>query len=349
MLHIHIMPETDSRQPHYVCAELRLLRPLTHPSVNNRLNASYSLDGRLPSSRIDAVLMQRCGWPGLTLHGAQLLVRKIRARGAKLIYDIDDDLLCSHPIPAIDAVLEHGRPIVRFLASEADLIICPTDQLALRMALWPAPKLIWPNSLDERMFCKPDLTRMKQAGRQKVGYAGTPSHMRDLLSVVESLRGALAQRSDDAGLDIFGIADANILKDLFDHLLSNEPRAATNYLSYLKAMQTGVRWDVAIAPLLECKFNTSKSDIKFLEYAMFGIPAVYSESDTYSEVTNGDLGIIAQHAEFGCAVCDLLDTPERRRIIAQNAYQYVMQERILAVCARELAGIVESATSAPVG
>ena len=347
--HIHILPETPPRLPLYACAEIRLIKPLTHPSVNNRLNVSTSLDGRLPGGRIDAVLLQRGGWPGLTVHDAQLLVREIRARGAKLIYDIDDDLLCPHPIPTIEAALEHCRPIVKFLACEADVIICSTDQLALRMASWPAPKRVWPNAVDERLFRKPDLNRMKQAGRQVVGYAGTASHMRDLLSVVESLRGALAQRPDRAGLDILGIADENIVKALFGHLLSNEPRAATDYLSYLKAMHTGMRWDVAIAPLLECEFNRSKSDIKFLEYAMFGIPGVYSESDAYSAVTNGDLGVTAPHADFGRAVCDLLDAPERRRIMAQNARAYVMQERTLAVSARELAGIIETATLAPAG
>ena len=343
-LHIHILPETTPGLPHEPCAEIRLIKPLTHPSVNNCLNASYSLDGRLPGGRVDAVLLQRGGWPGLTLHGAQLLVREIRARSVKLIYDIDDDLLCSHPIPVIEAVLVQCRRIVKFLACEADLIICSTDQLALRMASWPAPKLVWPNALDERLFRKPDLNRMKQAGRQVVGYAGTPTHMRDLLSVVESLRGALAQRPDCASLDIFGIADANIVKVLFGNLLSNKPRAATDYLAYLKAMQTGMRWDVAIAPLLECEFNRSKSDIKFLEYAMLGIPGVYSESDAYSAVRNGDLGVTAPHADFGRAVCDLFDTTERSRIIAQNAYEYVMQERTLAVCARKLAEIVETAS-----
>ena len=346
---IHILPETLPKPPLHACAEIRLIKPLTHPSVKNYLNVSYSLDGRLPSGRIDAVLLQRGGWPGLRLHDAQLLVREIRGRSAKLIYDIDDDLLCSHPISAIESVLEHCRPIVKFLAHEADFIICSTDQLALRMATWPAPKLVWTNALDERLFRKPDLTRMIQARRQVVGYAGTPSHMRDLLSVMESLRGALAQRSDRAGVDVFGIADENILKDLFGHSISSKCRAATDYLSYLKSMQTGVRWDVAIAPLVVCKFNSSKSDIKFLEYAMFGIPGVYSDSDAYNAVTSRHLGVTVQHAEFGRAVCDLLDTPERRRILAQNAYQYVMQERTLAVCARKLAEIVETAILAPIG
>ena len=348
-LHIHILPETLQTPPLWACAQLRLINPLTHPSVENSLNVSYSLDGRLRSGRIDAVLLQRCGWPGLTLHEAQLLVQEIRARGAKLIYDIDDDLLCSHPIPAINTELKRGRTIVQFLAYEADLIICSTDQLALRMTSWRAPKLVWKNAIDERMFRTPNLSRMEQAERQVVGYAGTPSHLRDLLSVAESLRGSLDQRSDRVGLDFFGAADAIILKDLFGHLLSSEPSSATDYVSYLNALQSRTRWDVAIAPLLKCKFNESKSDIKFLEYAMLGIPGVYSESEAYSTVTNGELGVPARSIEFGRAVCDLLDAPERRRIIVQNSYQYVMQERTLAACARRLAVIVESATLAPTG
>ena len=81
---------------------------------------------------------------------------------------------------------------------------------------------------------------------------------------------------------------------------------------------------------------------------MFDIPGVYSDSDAYNAVTSRYIGVTVQHAEFGRAVCDLLDTPERRRILARNAYQYVMQERTLAVCARKLAEIVETAILAPI-
>lgn len=341
-LSVHILPETPPKPPFWACAELRLINPLIHPSVTDRLNVSYSLDGILPAGRLDAVLVQRRGWPDLTLAGTQRLIRTVRARGAKLIYDIDDDLLCTHPIPTIDAELEPGRPIIQLLALEADLIICSTDPLAARMAAWPAPKLVWRNAIDERMFNKPAFAKVRHGRGQTVGYAGTPSHLRDLLSVTEALRGTLTERADLVSLDFIGTADVAHLKKLFGPLLTNPPRSATDYRSYLQAMQTKVRWDVAIAPLLECKFNTSKSDIKFLEYAAFGMPGVYSASHAYETVIDNELGILAGHVDFGQAVLDLLESPERRRLIAQNAYDYVMQERTLATRASDLVSIMET-------
>lgn len=342
-LHVHILPETPSAPPIWACAELRLINPLNHPSVKDRLNASYSLNGSLPQGRLDAVLIQRGGWPGLTLSKAQELLGAIRTRGAKLIYDIDDDLLCAHPIKAIDSVLEAVRPVIRFLAHEADLIICSTEPLADRMVACPAPKRVWRNAIDERLFGKPALAQVRQGNHQTVGYAGTPSHLRDLLSVTESLRSALTEQADRAKLDLIGTADAAHLKSLFGRLLTNAPRPATDYRSYLQTMQTKVRWDAAIAPLLDCEFNTSKSDIKFLEYAAFGIPGVFSASPAYESVIDGELGVLSQHIEFGRAILDLLEAPVRRRIIAQNAYEYVMHERTLATRSRELVSIIEAA------
>jgi glycosyltransferase involved in cell wall biosynthesis len=342
MLYVHVLPETPRTRPFWVCAELRLISPLTHPSVSSRIHFSFSLDGTLPSGRLDAVLVQRRGWPGLTLADAQELVRAVLARGAKLIYDIDDDLLCTHPIPSIEADIQHGRPVVRFLAAEANMIICSTDAMASRMAALPAPKKVWRNALDERKFIKPKSASIKRRSRQTAGYAGTPSHLRDLLSVTESLRGSLSMKADRVGLDFMGVADVSHLNNLFGLLLSNAPRSVTDYNSYLETMQTEVHWDVAMAPLLECGFNESKSDIKFLEYGAFGMPGVYSKSNAYATVIDGELGILAEHADFGRAVLDLLEAPERRRVIAQNAYDYVMQERTLTTCAGHLIAIIEA-------
>jgi len=341
-LRIHIFPETPATPPLWVCAQVRLIDPLTHPSVEGLVDVSYSLDGRLPDGRIDLVVMQRSGWPDWSLEAAQTVVRSVRTRGAKLVYDIDDDLLSAHPIRAIEANLAKKRPIMRFLASEADLIICSTNSLADRMAAWPGAKCVWRNSLDERLF-KTRSTRVGNRRRRKaVGYAGTPSHLRDLLSVTESLRGALAGHTDHVGLEFFGVADADHLQKLFGPLLLSAPRTASGYHSYLKAMQSDVTWDVAIAPLLAGPFNVSKSDIKFLEYSAFGFPGVYSASHAYNSVVHGETGLLADVDDFGQSVLQLLESPGLRARLAENAYEYVMQERTLATCARDLVSILAS-------
>lgn len=341
-LRVHILPETPATPPLWVCAQVRLIAPLTHPSVEGLVNASYSLDGKLPDGRIDVVVIQRSGWPDLSLEDAQTVVRSVRACGAKLVYDIDDDLFSAHPIRAIEADLALKRPVMRFLASEADLIICSTDRLSDRMAAWPAPKRVWRNALDERLL-RTRSAKTKNGGRRHaVGYAGTPSHLRDLLSVTESLRGALAGHTDRVGLEFFGVAEADHLKKLFGPLLRSVPRTASEYRSYLKAMQSDVIWDVAIAPLLAGPFNVSKSDIKFLEYSAFGFPGVYSASHAYGSVVDKQTGLLADVDNFGLSVLMLLDSPGLRARLAENAYDYVMQERTLTTCARDLVSIIDS-------
>lgn len=341
-LRIHILPETSATPPLWVCAQIRLIAPLTHPSVEGLVNASYSLDGKLPDGRVDIVVIQRSGWPDLNLQDAQTLVRSVRARGAKLVYDVDDDLVSAHPIRAIAAEFALKRPVLHFLASEADLIICSTDRLADRMAAWSAPKRVWRNALDERLFRTRSAKSKHHGRRHAVGYAGTPSHLLDLLSVTESLRGALAGHTDRVGFEFFGIANADHLKNLFGPLLLSAPRTASGYHSYLTAMQSDVTWDVAIAPLLAGPFNVSKSDIKFLEYSAFGFPGVYSASHAYSSVVHEETGLLADVDGFGPSVLQLLDSPGLRARLAENAYDYVMQERTLATCARDLVSIIDS-------
>lgn len=341
-LRIHILPETPATPPLWVCAQVRLIAPLTHPSVEGLVNVSYSLDGKLPDGRLDIVVMQRSGWPNLSLEDAQTVVRSVRACGAKLVYDVDDDLLSAHPICAIEADLALKRPVMRFLASEADLIICSTDRLAERMATWSAPKRVWRNALDERLLGTRSAKAKNHGRRHAVGYAGTPSHLRDLLSVTESLRGALRGHTDSVGLEFFGVADADHLKKLFGPLLLAAPRTASGYHSYLKAMLSAVDWDVAIAPLLASPFNVSKSDIKFLEYSAFGFPGVYSASHAYRSVVHEETGLLASVDDFGPSVLMLLDSRKLRARLAENAYDYVMQERTLATSARKLVSIIET-------
>ncbi|MGR3526139.1 MAG: hypothetical protein ACU0CT_09050 [Paracoccaceae bacterium] len=341
-LHVHIIPESYPTPPLWVCAEVRLINPLTHPSVEGFVKTSYSVDGSFPDNRIDVVVTQRGGRPEWSFEDAQTFVRLVRTKGAKLVYDIDDDLLGAHPIPAIEADLARKRRVIRFLASEADLIICSTAPLADRMAWSPAPKLVWRNALDERLFRTRSAKVLHRGRRLAVGYAGTPSHLRDLLSVTESLRGALAAEKNRVGLEFFGATDADHLQALFGSLLFSQPRAADFYHPYLEAMQSDVTWDVAIAPLLACPFNESKSDIKFLEYSAFGFPGVYSASDAYSSVVHQQTGLLADVDDFGQSVLTLLDSPELRTQLIKNAYEYVMQERTLATRARELVSIIDS-------
>lgn len=342
-LHLHILPETPRQGPLWACAQIRLMSPFTHPSVANRVRATYSVDTTLPPGRLDVVSLQRSGVPGMKLTDAISLVKTIRDRGAKIVYDIDDDLLCPHPITEIEAALSKNRRVARFLAHEADLIICSTDQMAARMEPFPARKLVWRNAIDDQLLSqKKLLSESNRAVKTRIGYAGTATHFRDLLSVTESLRRALYARTDTVGFEFFGAADEAHLRFLFGNFLSSKPKQALGYKAYFQAMQSSTRWNIAIAPLLPNDFNNSKSDIKFLEYSVFGFPGVYSKSHAYSLVKHNETGIVSNSETFGEAVVDLIDSPNLRHTLRQGAYDYVMTNRTLNRRAIDLVDLVES-------
>ncbi len=343
MFRVHLMPESPPTRPYSVCAEVRLINPFTHPSVGDRVKTTYSFDPELPREKIDVVVVQRHGIPGFTVQDAADMVRAIRKAGAKLVYDIDDDLLLAHPVHKVEDYLRQVRPVGRFLAREADLIICSTPTLAERFAPFETPKAVWRNAIDDRMMIgtRPPAASSR-AAPVVVGYAGTPTHLPDLLSVTEGLRKTLGPRAGEVSLDFLGVADIEKLTALFGDLLAAAPRHAKGYRDYFRDMQKKSGWDVAIAPLQDTPFNHSKSDIKFLEYAVFGVPGVYSRCKAYDTVQDGKTGLLAERETFAEVLADLLDSPARRASIAQDAYDYVRAERTLEKSAGKLIDIVET-------
>lgn len=342
-LRIHLVPQSYETRPYWVCAELRLINPFTHPSVANRVKTTFGFDLNLPNEKIDVVVVQRQGFPGFTLKDAAELVQAIRKSGAKLVYDIDDDLLCTHPVRNVDELLNRLRPIVRFLAREADLIVCSTSTLKDRFASFEVPKGVWQNAIDERMIISRKVTPKASKSRSRVvGYAGTPTHLPDLLSVTEDLRRTLVARDDSISLDFFGVADETQLTALFGEKMSATPKGTKGYRDYFKTMQKRLSWDVAIAPLHDNAFNRSKSDIKFLDYAVFGVPGVYSSSNAFKTVKNRETGMVADKGYFGEVLAELLDSPSLRTSISEAAYDYVRSERTLEKRAGDLIDLVET-------
>lgn len=90
MIPLHLIPETPPDGPPWACAEIRLLRPYRHTSLANRLKVTLgcTLEGEKPA----VVILQRDGPVGAKLPDIELC-SAIKAIGAKIIYDLDDDLL----------------------------------------------------------------------------------------------------------------------------------------------------------------------------------------------------------------------------------------------------------------
>lgn len=88
--------------------------------------------------------------------------------------------------------------------------------------------------------------------------------------------------------------------------------------------------DISLLPLRDVIFNRSKSDLKFIECAGNGAvilasPVVYGKS-----VVDGETGFIYHDMqEFASKLRLLIDDGDKRRDVAQKAYDYVKHNRLL--------------------
>ena len=89
--------------------------------------------------------------------------------------------------------------------------------------------------------------------------------------------------------------------------------------------------DIALLPLNPTEFNSMKSDLKFIECAGHGVTVLASPTVYKASVQSGETGLIYDSlTEFSAQLRQLIENPSFRQQLANNAYQWVKQNRLLA-------------------
>jgi len=115
----------------------------------------------------------------------------------------------------------------------------------------------------------------------------------------------------------------------FDALetLNKEFMPFCSYEEYVSALRKA---DVALLPLLPNRFNSMKSDLKFLECAGHGVVALASPTVYEDSIADGETGFIYRTpAEFEQKLALLLEDRGLRQKMAASAYAWVGRERLL--------------------
>lgn len=339
-LRVHVLYESSANGVPHGCSTIRLLRPLSHPLICEEFSLTHSMS--LDVQPADVVIVERlldqvCDWPS---HLAML--QAIRAQGTKIIYEIDDDLLSVN--------IEVGARVWPTLAQKmwlrqmvkfADGVIVSTSDLGERLAALNSNIEIVENALDERLFEKTREISCREAGGVIVfGYMGTFSHLNDLMSVIHPLRTVLARHRDRVRFEIVGIDDGSVLKAAFAGLpvrfLSVPPQSVV-YENFCAWMQENIRWDFAIAPLVDSTFTRSKSDIKFLDYGVQGIAGIFSDVPAYNKTVKHLLnGILANDAHSWEMWLEKLILDDKLRAgLSKKAHGDVWEGRMLKTSAKK--------------
>jgi hypothetical protein len=257
------------------CGQYRILQPalaLQEAALARVVAAHDIATQQAIFEKADSVVLQ--------VHARNNQLEWLTARRAQsnafFVQDLDDH------VTALPAVEVHAPAMpadidarVRQTAQMCDRLVVSTQALAeIYRDLCDDIRVV-PNRLDATRWS--GLVPVQhRGGKPRVGWAGSSSHLRDLL-MIEPLVAALASEVDWV---FFGFCPDALLPYVqeFHHGVAFDAYPG-------RLARLGL--DLALAPLVSDSFNDAKSNLKLLEYGVLGYAVICSDVSPY----RGDLPV----------------------------------------------------------
>lgn len=225
------------------------------------------------------------------------LMRKFKQNGKKIVYEIDDDLWNVNPDNPSAHISTDMKEQYETMVKEADMITTTTPYLAGILKKKNKNVAICPNSIDFTVFEE----RPHQAQELRICYSGAASHWDDLVLVSEAI--IELQRKYKFLFILMGMTGSPLPSDIWEYKqmlrMGLQPERRKYFEKAIKWANSfkGINWqhepfwspmlypdrlkqldfDIGITPLHDNVFNSSKSCIKFYEYAAIGAATVSSK------------------------------------------------------------------------
>lgn len=213
------------------------------------------------------------------------------------------------------------------MIADMDLVTVTTDRLKETIKEYNDNVVVLPNSID---FERWQIMPFKRTDTQlRVGWSGGDTHFLDWASIQHLL--PETQQKHGYKLVLQGCKWEGTLQGV-DY----------EYHSWVDvdahAIKTNaLNLDVALIPLEDTRFNKMKSCVKWYEYSALKIPALVANVPPYSdEIKDGETGMLySSDQEFKEKLEKLLTDKKLRNKIAQNAYDWVKQNRDMSKVVKE--------------
>jgi glycosyltransferase involved in cell wall biosynthesis len=208
------------------------------------------------------------------------------SEGCRMITDFDDDFT---QVPAWNPAFKKFQPGMEAYQSGlnhlklSEMVTTSTPPLAEAFATKAHRIHCLPNRIEPKDWQLPAAPDRADDPNIRILYGGASGHYGDLDEAREGIEAAVRQQAVPMRLICFGTVPAWV------HDMSKElpGRVVTlpwiPFPDYPQAVAWG-GFDMALAPLKEHPFNDSKSNIKWLEAAMQGIPFVCSDVGPYATI-----------------------------------------------------------------
>lgn len=283
---------------------------------------------------------------------SQALLERMRANGTVIISDFDDLVFNVEMFPHINSpdfadpvrtgLYKSNMENLRRMLAESEGAIASTDYLSQEMQRFGKRTWVHRNAFSLEMLHYANrvrsLGRQSGNGRVVIGYAsGTPTHNRDFEMIRPALQEVM-RRCPRVDLSLIGPLE---LGTGWEGLEGRIMRQGLIPWRELPGRLCG--FDINLAPLVaDNPFSQSKSEIKYMEAGMLGIPTVASPTDAFAyAIRQGENGYLASSEdEWVNTVLRLAEDSDLRRRTGEQARQAVMENHHPSYRAAQLAALL---------
>jgi len=274
--------------------------------------------------------------------GVAKLIENIKARNKEIIFETDDLVFDSKYFSGIDYVKntnalerkQYEKGVGEEILKDPYVKVCTTTTsfLAEKLKEYRKRVFIVPNKLSQSdvEVCEEILRNKKQrtvnSEQEKIrlGYfSGTISHNKDFAVITDALVEVM-EKYPQVELFLVGPLDIENKLNKFKERIEQLPYAPRN-----KHFKNIFKVDINLAPLeIGNPFCESKSELKFFEAGIVGIPTVASATGTFKEaISDGIDGFVAEDTgEWVEKLSRLILEPKLRLEIGQKARQKALEQ-----------------------
>lgn len=247
----------------------------------------YLLLEELTAFRPEVILWSRTAVP--TAEGVATLQQIAASIKARLVYDLDDNLLAMDDHPERDSYQGMIRAVRRSV-DVADAVWCSTQRLTTLLGALN-PGAVWmPNALDPVLWEAPAPVERSwmPAGVLRVVYMGTRTHDEDFALLASAIERVHRAHPGKIRLTLIGVNAKAAPSHAWMEVMQIPDHVGASYPAFVRWLVNHRDFDVGVAPLVDTTFNRFKSSIKVLDYRALGIPTVASAVPAYSDDAEND-------------------------------------------------------------
>ncbi len=290
----------------------------------------------------------------------ELTFEYLKGHGKIISYDTDDAINLVEPTNMVYYHIKEHLKSYYYIINESNIITTTTPLLGNEISSHtPQPIYVFPNCIVPEQW-------KKRAGGNvipRIGFAGSNSHIADIVPALDGI--IKLQEERDFEFVLFGFSPShdtwqdwindnyNAIKNpaypIYKAFIELEKRLKQiKNLKWEKAVSvfdyqnrlSELNFDIGIAPILDTPFNRSKSELKLLEYAMVGTPTVAINIPPY--LGTPAIQIENNPHKWYTKLMYCLDNPEYIKVKWQEQYDWVLENRDIAIWGKKRAELYES-------